>query len=100
MSTAITSAPSAASRNACERPCPRPAPVTSATFPSTSPIATLLPRFRPNGATGGHYHIEVRSVQLSRAAYLRPGRLTATGDDNRSAEHVAVPKLAVRADHV
>src|SRR3984885_3318450 len=37
MSTAMMSAPSSASRIACERPWPRPAPVTKATLPATLP---------------------------------------------------------------
>src|SRR5271163_3956896 len=38
-STAMMSAPSAASIRACERPCPRAAPLTTATLPVTLPIA-------------------------------------------------------------
>ncbi len=44
MSTAITSAPSAASRRAWLRPCPRAAPVTSATLPATRPVARSIGR--------------------------------------------------------
>src|ERR1700722_8437205 len=35
----MMSAPSCASRIACERPCPRAAPVTKATLPSSWPMA-------------------------------------------------------------
>src|SRR5919201_2975938 len=37
MSTAMMSAPSSASRIACDRPCPRAAPVMKATLPATRP---------------------------------------------------------------
>ena len=39
-STAMMSAPSAASRTACDRPWPRAAPVIKATLPLTRPIST------------------------------------------------------------
>src|ERR1700712_4738155 len=38
MSTAMTSAPSAAIRTACARPWPRAAPVMKATLPSSRPV--------------------------------------------------------------
>src|SRR5689334_21738367 len=42
MSTAMMSAPSAASRTASARPCPRAAPVMNATFPSSLAIRARL----------------------------------------------------------
>src|SRR4051812_30533219 len=55
----MMSAPSAASRTACDRPCPRAAPVTNATFPSSFPIRRLplcacrIPRGRCRAGDGG-----------------------------------------------
>ena len=79
-SNAMMSAPSAASRTACERPCPRAAPVTSATFPATRPTTDLLVlcatrrwrrvpplRLSPGSAT-------VRLVARGPASGGRPGR--------------------------
>src|ERR1700759_4838398 len=43
MSTAMMSAPSVASRTACDRPCPRAAPVMKATLPSSFPATFVTP---------------------------------------------------------
>src|SRR6516225_8710798 len=43
MSTAMMSAPSWASRTACDRPCPRAAPVMKATLPSSFPATFVIP---------------------------------------------------------
>ena len=48
MSTPMTSAPSCASRTACERPWPRATPVMNATLPSTSPTGRSVAA--PTGA--------------------------------------------------
>src|SRR5712691_651450 len=44
-STAMMSAPSVASRIACDRPWPRAAPVMKATLPATRPVIFLPPRW-------------------------------------------------------
>src|SRR5215203_6931778 len=49
MSTAMTSAPSDASRTASARPCPRAAPVMNATLPSRAAIGVRLLAERPSG---------------------------------------------------
>src|ERR1700750_2321243 len=53
MSTAMMSAPSSASRTACDRPCPRAAPVMNATLPSSldicSPVPSWLTRVEVDG---------------------------------------------------
>src|ERR1700761_5256647 len=50
MSTAMTSAPSCASRTACDRPWPRAAPVMKATLPSSFPATYVTPFTRARAA--------------------------------------------------
>src|SRR5262249_46115886 len=83
MSTAMTSAPSAANRTASARPCPRAAPVMNTTWPSNRRARGsagtraggigAVTRHHPNGQLywlTDYTHVSTRLVEPSRGAHL------------------------------
>src|SRR4051794_22021071 len=97
MSKVTISAPSSASRSACERPCPRAPPLMKATFPSSRPMTDRPPEKRRGRAqtlsarTAAVTGAVGPSVRLEQAARPdRPDRADADGGEGEAGEAAVV----------
>ena len=89
-SIAMMSAPSCASRIACERPWPRAAPVTNATLPSTRPVPA------PDGPLVETVEDKFEVIAAGEAVAITAG----PGGGSVRPDLTAVPLRGVEPSHV